>query len=342
MATLNEIGIDLGTTKVMIYREGDGIILNEPSVVAYDTDTEEPFAFGDDAFLMVGKTHRSITTEYPLKDGVISNYTLTREMVKYFINKVDNTKMVKPKVCICIPSAVTGIEKRAVVDAAESCGARQIFLIDEPIAAAIGSGIDVIKANGNIIVDIGGGTTDIAVISLGGVVVSRSIKVAGNTFDAEIIKFLKNKFGMVIGQKSVTMLKHQVADCMPTEESCASYTVKGINLSKGLPGKLEINSFDIYEVIKPIIDEILAAVKQVLEITPPELSGDIYTNGVTLTGAGRKLKNLDRFLEQNLNIKTTLAPESEKCVAIGTGKAFAIAEYLETGFEDVTPGFSKR
>ncbi|MBQ3394556.1 MAG: rod shape-determining protein [Oscillospiraceae bacterium] len=342
MATLNEIGIDLGTTKVMIYREGDGIILNEPSVVAYDTDTEEPFAFGDDAFLMVGKTHRSITTEYPLKDGVISNYTLTREMVKYFINKVDNTKMVKPKVCICIPSAVTGIEKRAVVDAAESCGARQIFLIDEPIAAAIGSGIDVIKANGNIIVDIGGGTTDIAVISLGGVVVSRSIKVAGNTFDAEIIKFLKNKHGMVIGQKSVTMLKHQVADCMPTQESCTSYTVKGINLSKGLPGKMEINSFDIYEVVKPIIDEILAAVKQVLEITPPELSGDIYSNGVTLTGAGRKLRNLDKFLEEHLHIKTVLAPDSEKCVAIGTGKAFAIAEYLETGFEDVTPGFSKR
>ena len=342
MATLNEIGIDLGTTKVMIYREGDGIILNEPSVVAYDTDTEEPFVFGDDAFLMVEKTHRSITTEYPLKDGVISNYTLTREMVKYFINKVDNTKMVKPKVCICIPSAVTGIEKRAVVDAAESCGARQIFLIDEPIAAAIGSGIDVIKANGNIIVDIGGGTTDIAVISLGGVVVSRSIKIAGNTFDAEIIKFLKNKYGMVIGQKSVTALKHHVADCMPTEESCTSFTVKGINLSKGLPGKMDINSFDIYEVIKPIIDEILAAVKQVLEITPPELSGDIYTNGVTLTGAGRKLRNLDRFLEENLKIRTVLAPESEKCVAIGTGKAFRIAEYLETGFEDVTPGFSKR
>ena len=342
MANLNEIGIDLGTTKVMIYKVGEGIILNEPSVVAYDTDSGEPFAFGDAAFLMVGKTHRSITTEYPLKDGVISNYTLTKEMVKYFINKAYDTRLVKPKICICVPSAVTGIEKRAVIDAADSCGARQIFLIEEPIAAAIGCGIDVIKANGNLIVDIGGGTTDIAVISLGGIVVSRSIKTAGNTFDAEMIKYLKNKYGMVIGQKSVTILKHTVADCMPTEESATSYVVKGIDLTRGLPGKLEISSYDIYEVVKPIIDDILTAVKQVLEITPPELSGDIYTNGITLTGAGRKLRNLDRFLRENLHIDVWLAPDSEKCVAVGTGKAFEMEQYLETGFEDVTPGFSKR
>ena len=169
MANTNDIGIDLGTTKVMIYKEGEGVVLNEPSVVAYDANTGKPFAYGDEAFLMVGKTHKNIVAEYPLKDGVISNYTLTKEMVKYFISKAYNSKVIKPKVCICIPSAVTGIEENAVVDAAVSAGARQVFLIEEPIAAAIGAGIDVIKANGNMIVDIGGGTTDVAVISLGGI-----------------------------------------------------------------------------------------------------------------------------------------------------------------------------
>ena len=199
MANTNEIGIDLGTTKVMIYKNDEGIILNEPSVVAYDANSGDPIAFGENAFLMVGKTHKNIVAEFPLKNGVISNYTLTKEMVKYFLDKSYNSKVVKPKVCICIPSAVTGIEEKAVVDAAVSCGARQIFLIEEPIAAALGAGIDILKANGNIIVDIGGGTTDIAVISMGGIVCKKSIKIAGNTFDAEISKALKNKYGFMAG-----------------------------------------------------------------------------------------------------------------------------------------------
>lgn len=341
MASGNEIGIDLGTTKVMIYKEGEGIVLNEPSVVSYDINTGDPIAFGDDAFRMVGKTNKRIAAEFPLKDGVISNYTLTKEMVQHFLKKAYNTKVVKPKVCICIPSQVTGIEEKAVIDAANSCGARKIYLIEEPIAAAIGSGIDVIRANGNIIVDIGGGTTDIAVISLGGIVCSKSIKVAGNTFDAEITKALRTKYNFVVGARTVMNLKHEVADCMPTERTSVTFKAKGMNMAKGLPGTLDINSFDIYPVIEPLIEQIRDAVKRVLEITPPELSGDIYENGVLLTGAGSKLKNLDKYLEQYLNTRVYLAEDSRSCVAKGTGMALKLEDVLETGFRDVTPGFTK-
>lgn len=338
------IGIDLGTTKVMIYKEDEGIVVSEPSVVAYDAESGEPIAFGQQAYEMVGKTHKNIVAEYPLKDGVISNYTLTKEMVKYFIGKAYNSKIVKPKVSICVPSAVTGIEENAVIDAAVSSGARQVLIIEEPIAAAIGAGIDIVEANGNIIVDIGGGTTDIAVISLGGIVCSKSIKLAGNTIDREIIKLLKNKFGFLVGQKTAQMLKHAVADCLPTEENNRYFEVKGINLYKGLPGKLNVCTADLQPIIDPIVDEYILAVKNVLEITPPELSGDIYENGVLLTGAGAQLTNLDKKLEQALNCKVSVAENCQQCVAIGTGKAFdlALKGKLESGFRDVTPGISKK
>ena len=328
----------------MIYKEDEGIVVNEPSVVAYDAESGESIAFGQQAYEMVGKTHKNIVAEYPLKDGVISNYTLTKEMVKYFIGKAYNSKIVKPKVSICVPSAVTGIEENAVVDAAVSSGARQVLIIEEPIAAAIGAGIDIVEANGNIIVDIGGGTTDIAVISLGGIVCSKSIKLAGNAIDREIIKLLKNKYGFLVGQKTAQMLKHAVADCLPTEENNRCFEVKGVNLYKGLPGKLNVYTKDIQSVIDPIVDEYIIAVKNVLEITPPELSGDIYENGVLLTGAGARLTNLDKKLEQALNCKVSVAENCEQCVAIGTGKAFdlALKGKLESGFRDVTPGISKK
>ena len=340
--TSNDIGIDLGTTKVMIYRENDGIVINEPSVVAYDAESGTPIAFGQKAFEMVGKTHKNIVAEYPLKDGVISNYTLTKEMVKYFINKSYDSKVVKPKVSICVPSAVTGIEENAVVDAAISSGARQVLIIEEPIAAAIGAGLDIMKANGNMIVDIGGGTTDIAVISLGGIVCSKSIKLAGNALDKEIIKLLKNKYSFLIGQKTAQQLKHAVADCLPTEENNRSYEVKGINLVRGLPGKLSVTTFDLQSVIDPVIEEYVIAVKNVLEITPPELSGDIYENGILLTGAGAKLANLDKYFENHLKCKVVVAENCHQCVAVGTGKAFGLEGKLESGFRDVTPGLSKK
>ena len=338
----NDIGIDLGTTKVMIYREDEGIVVNEPSVVAYDAESGTPIAFGQKAFEMVGKTHKNIVAEYPLKDGVISNYTLTKEMVKYFINKSYDSKVVKPKVSICVPSAVTGIEENAVVDAAISSGARQVLIIEEPIAAAIGAGLDIMKANGNMIVDIGGGTTDIAVISLGGIVCSKSIKLAGNAIDKEIVKLLKNKYNFLVGQKTAQQLKHAVADCMPTEENNRYFEVKGINLLRGLPGKLNVSTFDLQPVITPVLEEYVAVVKNVLEITPPELSGDIYENGILLTGAGAKIANLDRYFEQYLKCKVVVAENCEQCVAIGTGKAFALEGRLESGFRDVTPGLSKK
>ena len=338
----NDIGIDLGTTKVMIYREDEGIVVNEPSVVAYDAESGTPIAFGQKAFEMVGKTHKNIVAEYPLKDGVISNYTLTKEMVKYFINKSYDSKVVKPKVSICVPSAVTGIEENAVVDAAISSGARQVLIIEEPIAAAIGAGLDIMKANGNMIVDIGGGTTDIAVISLGGIVCSKSIKLAGNPIDKEIVKLLKNKYNFLVGQKTAQQLKHAVADCMPAEENNRYFEVKGINLLRGLPGKLNVSTFDLQPVITPVLEEYVAAVKNVLEITPPELSGDIYENGILLTGAGAKIANLDRYFEQYLKCKVVVAENCEQCVAIGTGKAFALEGRLESGFRDVTPGLSKK
>ena len=335
---VNDIGIDLGTTKVMIYRDGEGIVVNEPSVVAYDAESGTPIAFGQKAFEMVGKTHKNIVAEYPLKDGVISNYTLTKEMVKYFIGKAYDSKVVKPKVSICVPSAVTGIEENAVVDAAVSSGARQVLIIEEPIAAAIGAGLDILKADGNIIVDIGGGTTDVAVISLGGIVCSKSIKLAGNAIDREIIKLLKNKFNFLVGQRTAQILKHEVADCIPTEENNRTYEVKGINLLRGLPGKLVVSTKDLEPVITPIVEEYIQAVKTVLEVTPPELSGDIYRNGILLTGAGAKLRNLDKRLESALGSKVVVAENCEQCVAIGTGKAFALEGKLESGFRDVTPG----
>lgn len=338
----NDIGIDLGTTKVMIYRENDGIVVNEPSVVAYDAESGASIAFGQKAFEMVGKTHKNIVAEYPLKDGVISNYTLTKEMVKYFINKSYDSKVVKPKVSICVPSAVTGIEENAVVDAAISSGARQVLIIEEPIAAAIGAGLDIMQANGNMIVDIGGGTTDIAVISLGGIVCSKSIKLAGNAIDKEIVKMLKNKFNFYVGQKTAQQLKHAVADCLPTEENNRTFEVKGINLLKGLPGKLTVSTMDLKPVIDPVIEEYVIAVKNVLEITPPELSGDIYENGILLTGAGAKLANLDKYFQNHLKCKVFVAENCEQCVAIGTGKVFALEGKLESGFRDVTPGLSRK
>ena len=338
----NDIGIDLGTTKVMIYREDEGIVINEPSVVAYDAESGTPIAFGQKAYEMVGKTHKNIVAEYPLKDGVISNYTLTKEMVKYFISKSYDSKVVKPKVSICVPSAVTGIEENAVVDAAISSGARQVLLLEEPIAAAIGAGLDIMKANGNMIVDIGGGTTDIAVISLGGIVCSKSIKLAGNAIDKEIVKLLKNKYNFLVGQKTAQQLKHAVADCIPTEENNRTFEVKGINLLKGLPGKLTVSTFDLQPVITPVLEEYVTAVKNVLEITPPELSGDIYENGILLTGAGAKIANLDKYFEQYLKCKVVVAENCEECVARGTGKSFELEGRLESGFRDVTPGLSKK
>ena len=319
MANTNEIGIDLGTTKVMIYKNDEGIILNEPSVVAYDANSGDPIAFGENAFLMVGKTHKNIVAEFPLKNGVISNYTLTKEMVKYFLDKSYNSKVVKPKVCICIPSAVTGIEEKAVVDAAVSCGARQIFLIEEPIAAALGAGIDILKANGNIIVDIGGGTTDIAVISLGGTVVSTSIKIAGDDFDEAIIRYMRKKHNLLIGERTAEDIKIKIGSAYPSAEA-VSMDIRGRNLVTGLPKTVTVTSTETEEALKEATAQIVEAIHSVLEKTPPELAADIADRGIVLTGGGSLLQGLEELIEEKTGINTMTAEDPMTAVAIGTGK----------------------
>ena len=336
-----DIGIDLGTTTIIIAMEGKGVILNQPSVVAVDTRKDQVLAVGDDALAMVGRTPNYILATRPLKDGVISNHTLTKELICRFVNKVYDSKLIKPRVAVCVPAAITGIESDAVVEAVVAAGARQVFLIDEPIAAALGCGIDILKPEGHMVVDIGGGTTDIAVISLGGKVKSTSVKIAGNTFDDEIQKYVRMKFNVAIGLRTAEALKKQVACCRPCEFS-AEMEVKGRSLLTGLPQRLTIATGDLYEAIMPLAEQIAVASHQVLERTPPELAGDIYSAGVVLTGGGSKLKGLDEYLSQQLKVKVRVADDPINCVALGTARCLEIGDQLESGFVDATPRLGHR
>ena len=330
-----DIGIDLGTTTIIIAMEGKGVILNQPSVVAVDTRKDQVLAVGDDALAMVGRTPNYILATRPLKDGVISNHTLTKELICRFVNKVYDSKLIKPRVAVCVPAAITGIESDAVVEAVVAAGARQVFLIDEPIAAALGCGIDILQPDGHMVVDIGGGTTDIAVISLGGKVRSTSVKIAGNTFDDEIQKYARLKFNVAIGLRTAEELKKQVASCRPSTFS-AEMEVKGRSLLTGLPQRLTVTTEDLYEAVMPLAEQIAAAAHQVLEHTPPELAGDIYSAGVVLTGGGSKLKGLDEYLSQQLKVKVRVSEDPINCVALGTARCLEIGDQLESGFVDAT------
>lgn len=336
-----DIGIDLGTTTIIIAMEGKGVILNQPSVVAVDTRKDQVLAVGDDALAMVGRTPNYILATRPLKDGVISNHTLTKELICRFVNKVYDSKLIKPRVAVCVPAAITGIESDAVVEAVVAAGARQVFLIDEPIAAALGCGIDILQPAGHMVVDIGGGTTDIAVISLGGKVKSTSVKVAGNTFDDEIQKYARLKFNVAIGLRTAEELKKQVACCRPSEFS-AEMEVKGRSLLTGLPQRLTVGTGDLYEAVMPLAEQIAVAAHQVLEHTPPELAGDIYSAGVVLTGGGSMLKGLDEYLSQQLKVKVRVADDPINCVALGTARCLEIGDQLESGFVDATPRLGRR
>ncbi|MEG1931498.1 MAG: rod shape-determining protein, partial [Pygmaiobacter sp.] len=271
----NDIGIDLGTTSVIIYVEGKGIVLNEPTVVAIDTDTNAVLAVGEEAYRMIGRTPAHISAVRPLRDGVISDYLLTREIVRRFVTKVCESTIVKPRVAVCVPAAITGIESDAAVEAVMTAGARQVFLIDEPIAAAIGAGLDITRPSGTIVVDIGGGTTDIAVISLGGKVQSVSIKVAGNTIDTEILRYMRQNYKLVIGEKTAEQIKREVGCASRAFGFAAEMEVKGRSLKTGLPCRQTVKTDDFYEAMELCLDQIAAAVHTVLEKTPPELSGDI-------------------------------------------------------------------
>ena len=336
-----DIGIDLGTTTIIIAVEGKGVILNQPSVVAVDNRKDQVLAVGDEALAMVGRTPNYISAIRPLKDGVISNHMLTRELICRFVNKVYDSRLIKPRVAVCVPAAITGIESDAVVEAVVAAGARQVFLIDEPMAAAIGSGIDIREPTGHMVVDIGGGTTDIAVISLGGKVRATSVNVAGNTFDDEIMKFVRSKFNVAIGLRTAEELKKQVACCKPSTFT-SSMEVKGRSLLTGLPQKFTVKTEDLYEAVMPLVEQITVAAHQVLEKTPPELAGDIFTDGIMLTGGGSMLKGLDEYMSQELKVKVRVSPDPVNCVALGTAHCLMIGEDLETGFQDATPRLGRR
>ncbi len=322
------IGIDLGTATVLVYVKGKGIVLREPSVVAINRDTGEALSVGEEARRMLGRTPGNIVAIRPLKDGVISDYSVTEKMLKYFIRKVCGKFIFAPTIMVCVPSGVTEVEKKAVVDAASQAGARKVYLIEEPIAAAIGAGIDISKACGSMVVDMGGGTTDIAIISLGGAVVSTSIKVAGNKFDEYIIKYIKKRYNVVIGDRTAEDLKINIG-CVYPRMQRLEMEVRGRHLATGLPVNLVVNSDDMLEALKEPAAQVVEAVLSVLERTPPELSADISDRGIYMTGGGCLVHGLDKLLQEKTGINVMIAEESVSCVAIGTGKALDDPEMLQ-------------
>ena len=321
------IGIDLGTATVLVHVKGKGIVLREPSVVAIDRNTGEAVSVGEEARRMLGRTPGNIVAIRPLKDGVISDYSVTEKMLKYFIKKVCGKFVMAPTIMVCVPSGVTEVEKKAVIDASMQAGAKKVHLIEEPIAAAIGAGIDINKACGSMVVDMGGGTTDIAVISLGGAVVSTSLKVAGNKFDEYIIKYIKRKYNVIIGDRTAEDLKINIGCVFPRMQKL-EMNVRGRHLGTGLPVNLTVNSDDMLEALHEPAMQVLEAVMSVLERTPPELSADISDRGIYMTGGGCLVYGFDKLIQKRTGINVMIAEESVSCVALGTGKALDNEEML--------------
>ncbi len=326
----SDIGIDLGTATILVYIKGKGIVLREPSVVALNKENGKLLAVGSEAQKMLGRTPGNIVAIRPLRDGVISDYEVTQRMIKEFIKKVCGFRIVKPRIVICVPSGITEVEERAVFDAGLQAGARQVYLIEEPVAAAIGAGIDISKPNGNMIVDIGGGTTDIAVISLGGIVESASIKIAGDRFDEAIIRYIKRKHNVLIGERTAEELKIKIGCVYPRPEEIAM-DVKGRCLMTGLPKVFMVTSTEILEAFEEVTINIIEAVHSVLEHTPPELVSDISTNGITLTGGGSLVYGFDKLLSSHTGIEAHIADDAVSCVAYGTGKALDNLSMMQEG-----------
>ncbi|MCI9246260.1 MAG: rod shape-determining protein [Clostridia bacterium] len=324
-----DIGIDLGTASVIAYTKGKGIVLREPSVVAVDNNTGDVLAVGKEARRMLGRTPGNIVATRPLRDGVISNYTVTEKMLKYFINRVCGKFIFAPRIMICIPSQVTEVEKKAVIDAASHAGARRVYLIEEPIAAAIGAGLDISKPCGNMVVDIGGGTTDIAVISLGGSVVNTSLKVAGDKFDEAIVKYIKKKYNIIIGERTAEDLKINIG-CVYPKIQDMEMELRGRDLTTGLPRTISVRSSEMFEaLIKPAM-QVVDAVHSVLEKTPPELAADISDRGIYMTGGGCLVDGLDKLLQEKTGINVMIAQDAVSCVALGTGKALDNLDVLDS------------
>lgn len=320
MAAGTDIGIDLGTASVLVYVKGKGVVLKEPSVVAFDRNTNKIKAIGEEARLMLGRTPGNIVAVRPLRQGVISDYTVTEKMLSYFIDRTVGKSLFgrKPRISVCVPSGATEVEKKAVEDATYQAGARDVSIIEEPVAAAIGAGIDIAKPCGNMIVDIGGGTADIAVISLGGVVVSNSIKVAGDDFDEAIVRFMRKKHNLLIGERTAEDIKINVGTVYKRPENL-TMDVRGRNLVTGLPKTVTVTSEETEEALREPAYQIVDAVHNVLERTPPELAADISDRGIVLTGGGSLIQGLEELIEEKTGINTMTAEDPLTAVAIGTG-----------------------
>ena len=315
-----DIGIDLGTATVLIYVKNKGIVLREPSAVAIDKKNNAILAYGKEAKKMSGRTPNSIETIRPLEDGVISNFTATAKMLKYFIKKACASKFTSNRIMVCVPAQITEVERRAVIDALLDTGTKKVFLIEEPVAAAIGAGIDISKPVGNLVIDVGGGTTDVAVISIGGSVVSTTINIAGDKFDNEIIKYVRKKYNMLIGKETAEKIKIEVG-CVYPKEQKNSIIARGRNLETSLPEEVEIKSDELINVLLPSVIKIIEAVKETIEKAPPELVEDISEKGIYMTGGGSLLYGINKLIEESTGIKVMIAEDAISCVAIGTGKA---------------------
>lgn len=329
-----DIGIDLGTATVLVFIKDKGVVLREPSVVAMDQNNGKILAVGDDAKLMLGRTPGNVVAVRPLKDGVIADYTMTEVMLRLFIKKVTSgfERLVRHRVMICVPSGATDVERRAVLEAALEVGAKEAYLIEEPMAAAIGAGLDIAEPRGNLIVDIGGGTTDVAVISLGGIVVAESLRVGGDKFDESIIRHVRKQFNLAIGEQTAEDLKVKIGTCFPRPEDELSMDIRGRDLLQGLPRQVTITSSDVAKAIEESIGIIVNGIRRVLELTPPELAADIIGRGVILTGGGALLRGLPELVTQQTEIETIVADSPMECVALGTGKALqTLDKFRESG-----------
>ena len=326
-----DMAIDLGTANTLVVLKGKGVVLNEPSVVAIinDNGKKTVLAVGDEAKTMLGRTPGNIQAIRPLRDGVIADFIVTEEMIKHFIKKVHiKNTFANPRILICVPTGSTPVERKAIQDSALAAGARRVQLIDEPIAAAIGAGLPISEATGSMVVDIGGGTTEIAVMSLGGVVFSKSLRVAGDSMDLGIINYMRKKFNLLIGESTAEKIKKEIGTGIPTSNNI--FLMKGRDIRTGTPKEISLTEEDVCEALMPILTQILNAIKEALENTPPELSADLVDMGLVLTGGGALLKNIDKLISKDTGLPVTLADNPLECVALGTGKALENEELFET------------
>ncbi|ADR18275.1 rod shape-determining protein [Calditerrivibrio nitroreducens] len=325
----NDLAVDLGTANTLIYVKGKGIVCSEPSVVAINNDTKEILAVGSEAKSMLGRTPANIVAIRPMKDGVISNFEVTEKMLRYFITKVNNKKsFVRPRIIVAVPSGVTQVEKRAVKDSAIQAGAREVYIVEEPMAAAIGAGLPIQEPSGNMIVDIGGGTTEVAVISLSGIVYANSVRVGGDEMDEAIVNYIKRNYNLLIGTSTAEKIKMEIGSAYRLEEEM-SIEIKGRDLLNGIPKTVEITDSEIREALSDAVSKIVDAVKSALEKTPPELSADIVDRGIVLSGGGALLKGLDKKLAEETGLPIIVADDPLKAVAYGAGKVLDELELLK-------------